>query len=257
MRNFIVEKELITKGLIDAYRKFLNTELQVEDKSKFDLVTSFDKNIEEYLMSIIKDKFPNDNILSEEFNPNTDIFERTWTIDPIDGTNNMAHSSIVYGLQVSLIENNEIVFGAIYLPNQNEMYYAIKGEGSYLNDRKMPNSHNVDINNIIISLGDFSHKSSDISENQLRIVKNLKDNVARIRMFGAACYDYTFAALGRTDGIIMITKNLWDIAPGIIICKESGMIVTNLCNEKHKFGDNGVIVSANEEVHKILVEACK
>lgn len=257
MKQYEKEKELIISCLKESYNLFSQQGMSIENKKEFDLVTSFDKNVEQYITNIINKEFPEDAILGEEFCPNTSILNRTWTIDPIDGTNNMAHNSMVYGLQVALIENDEIVFGVIYLPHLNEIYYGIKGFGSFLNDKKIETNRTVNANNIMVSLGDFSHNSKEISEMQLNIVKFLKDKVARIRMFGAACYDYTFAAIGRTDGVIMLSRNLWDIAPGIIICKEAGLNVTDIKNRPYKIGELGVVVSANKDLHNILIDACQ
>lgn len=74
---------------------------------------------------------------------------------------------------------------------------------------------------------------------------------------GLRCVDFSYTAIGRVDGSVVITNNLWDIAPGLLLCKEAGMIVTNLDGEIHNLFDKGVVVSANCEIHELLIESLK
>ena len=77
----------------------------------------------------------------------------------------------------------------------------------------------------------------------------------KIRMFGSACVDFTFVAEGRTDGCVVITKNLWDLLPGLFLCKEAGAVITNPEGTPYKFYDEGAIVSANKTLQDLIVEA--
>lgn len=251
--NYLEELEFIKGQMIIAFEKFGNIELHTAQKTAFDLVTDIDINIEKQLTEVILKKYPADLIHGEEFSAMAHIDRRTWTIDPIDGTCNMASGSKLFGMQCSLIDNGEIVLGVVYLPHFNEMIYATKGFGSYCNGKKIKVNNRIETNNAIVSFGDYPHtKGSNIAEIQHSVIRKLYPQLAKIRMFGAACMDFSFVAQGRTHGTVVITKNIWDIAPGIIICKEAGAVVTNLKGKTFKIGDDGVIASANTTLSTLI-----
>lgn len=254
--SFDFERELLSKKIIDIYNK--NTRQGISNiiqKSTFDLVTDIDFNIEKDLSKVILENFPNDLIHGEETTHKELTDKRTWTIDPIDGTCNMANTIPVYGVQLALFEKNEPVLSMIYLPNFNMFMYAVKGEGSYLNGVKVNVKQNNPLNNAMISFGDYTHKSVLLADLQHKAIGYLYPRIAKIRMFGAACVDFLCCASGKTDGTVVITKNLWDLAPGILICKEAGAIITNLTGEPYHFGDEGAVASCNMEIAQLLNNA--
>lgn len=252
------EKDFIIDIMKEAYNKCASKEFNTLQKTDFDLVTNIDLDIEKEISTAIKEKFPTDHILGEEFSHDEEIVGRTWTIDPIDGTCNMAHGIKLYGVQCSLINNGEIVLGVVYLPHFNDVIWAVKDEGAYSNDNRINVNHEVALNNAIVSFGDYPHKATtELADMQHKAIKNLYSKIAKIRMFGAACLDFTCVGQAKTDGTVIITKNLWDICPGIIICKEAGALITNLKGEDYKFGDVGVIACANSELLNLIVESFK
>ena len=230
------------------------TQEDIHQKSAFDIVTETDFNIEKYLMNGIASEFSGDHILSEEYNSDNGIIERTWIIDPIDGTCNFKQNIPLFGIQCALVENNEVVLSYMYLPVYNEEYHAIIGEGAWKNGTKINISDNT-LNNALVSFGDYPHTSAEKSQRQHKAIGFLSDKIAKIRMFGSACIDFVYVAEGRTDGCVVITRNLWDILPGMFLCKEAGAVLTNLEGEPYKFYDEGVIVSANKTLQDLIVEA--
>lgn len=228
---------------------------KIVNKSKFDLVTEVDENIELYIIDKIKQQFPHDYILSEETLSQQEIKQRVWTIDPIDGTCNMANGSKLYGVQCALIEDNKIVLGAIWLPHLNEEYYAISGSGAFLNDQPITVAHDVSTNNAIVSYGDYSHNSASSASLQHASIGTLYPKIAKIRMFGAACMDFSFVAAGRSTATVVLTKNIWDIAPGIILCTEAGAMVSNMTGGNYCIGDFGVVASANDTLHHMILSS--
>lgn len=245
--NFIKEQMRL------AFEKFGNDGFHTSQKSTFDLVTDIDINIEKFLSSAIRAKFPKDRILGEEFSSSERLDGRTWTIDPIDGTCNMANGSKLYGMQCSLICDGTISLAVVYLPHFNEWIYATEGSGCYCNGVKITVASDVAVNNAIISYGDYPHtKNSYAADAQHAAIKILYGQIAKIRMFGAACMDFSFVAQGRSHGTVVITRNIWDIAPGILLCREAGAIVSNLNGLDYKLGDNGVMVAANAEIFNLM-----
>lgn len=253
--KYELEKNFIIEVAKKAYEKFSKEDLTIEQKGDFDLVTTLDKNIEKYITEEINKKFPTDKILGEEFNSTCEISGRVWTIDPIDGTVNMANGINIFGMQCALIDNNEIVLGVIYLPNLDEVYYAVKGEGAYFNNNRFYTNNNVLAKDAIIAIGDIPHDDERYAKRELKAIEYMYDKVAKLRIVGAACYFFSFAAISRFNATVLMTLNVWDIAPGLIICKEAGMKVTNADGKEYHFGDRGVIAAANDEIFDLLLKA--
>lgn len=250
------ELDFIVKAMRQGFKKCFSRPTDIENKTSFDLVTDVDKSIEKYLTEQIKLTFPDDTILGEEFSSKQILEQRTWTIDPIDGTCNMANGMQLFGMQCALIADGRIVLGAIYLPFLNEMLWAEQGKGSFCNSQPISVNSAVTLNNAIVSFGDYPHKeTSKVANIQHQAISRIFSRIAKIRMFGAACMDFSMVAQGKTHGTVVTTTNLWDIAPGIIICQEAGALVRNLRGEDYKIGDEGVVVCANQSVAELLASA--
>lgn len=249
--GFIVEK------IKEGYELFCSDgPKSIMQKSRFDLVTEIDNNIEKFISTEIKKRFPGDNILGEETSSEAGIAGRTWTIDPIDGTVNMASGIKLFGIQCSMIENGDIVVAAIYLPHFGETVTAVKGGGCFLNGKRTCVNKDFSVNNAIVSFGDYPHKStSRVADLQHDAIRKLYSRIAKIRMFGAACIDFAFVATGRTEGTVVITNNLWDIAPGILICREAGGRVLDLNGRDYRLGNEGVIVGADEKTARMIADS--
>lgn len=257
MSSYIKEKELLLNNIKTVYHRYADFGIsEIRQKSAFDLVTDIDCNIEQELSQLILSNFPNDHIHGEETTHEQQIVGRTWTIDPIDGTHNMACGIKLYGIQCALFDNGEPVLSVIYLPHFNQLYYAEKGCGCYLNDKPVYVKQNAPLNLAVVSFGDYPHnKSPRIANRQHSAIRHLYTRIAKIRMFGAACIDFASVAGGNSDATVVITRNLWDIAPGILLCKEAGGIIINLEGKPYQFGDVGVIACANNEIAQLLTEA--
>ena len=236
----------------EAYKKYVDLDhLNIKDKSQYDLVTTIDVNIEKYLIEKLNKEYPRDKILSEETNSDTVISGNTWTIDPIDGTYNMANHLNMFGVQVSMYKDDEIYLSLIYLPCFNETYYAVKDQGSYLNDKRI-RVNNRNLEHSLISFGDFPHDNLKDLETQHKLMHSLSKKVAKIRMFGAACIDFSSVASGKTDATILFTKNKWDIAPGILLCKEAGALIKDLDGD-YTSESPVVIACSNEEIYRAFL----
>lgn len=253
IKDFLIDtmERAIQKHLTDNPEKTL-------DKDEFDLVTSVDYEIETFISEAINNKYSNDVIIGEEFSPNK-VYElgRCWTIDPIDGTVNYARGRREFGVQCSFVRDGMPVVAVIIVPYSNKKYWAIKGEGAYLNNIPIHVSENTMVDKSIVHFGDFSHKNDGIRKIQNKSIEYLSSNVSKIRMVGAACIDYSSVAEGKADGLISITKNVWDIFPGIILCQEAGAILTNIDGSKYKPGDEGVIAASNNTMFDVLLKSIK
>lgn len=254
--EFVKELDFITERIRLAFARFAcSGPKDVRQKSAFDLVTEVDIHIETYLTECILEAFPDDRIHAEELSSDRAVTGRTWVIDPIDGTCNFAHGIPNYGIQCCLFVEGEPRLAVIYLPRQQEMYTAIAGRGCFLNGEQITVDRNVTAGNALISVGDFTHKSHRLAARQYRAVGYLYPRVAKLRMYGAASVDFALFVSGRLSATAFTTRNLWDIAPGILMSREAGGIVLGLDGKPYDFTKEGVLVAANEEIAKLMTDA--
>ena len=144
---------------------------------------------------------------------------------------------------------------AIWLPCQDELYTAVAGQGCFLNGRPVSVDISVTADTAVISVGDFTHKSDRLAALQYRAVGYLYPRVSKLRMYGAASVDYAFFVSGRLAATVFTTRNLWDIAPGILLSQEAGAIIMGLDGEPYDYSKEGVMLAANEEIAKLMKDA--
>lgn len=250
------ELNFITGKIKEAYSRFAASgPKDIRSKSAFDLVTEVDVNIERFLTERILSAFPGDKIHAEELSSSQEITGRTWVIDPIDGTCNFAHGIPTYGIQCCLFDEGEPKMAVIYLPCQEELYTAMEGEGCFLNGEKVTVDKTVTADTAVISVGDFTHKSDRLAALQYKAVGYLYPRVSKLRMYGAASVDYAWFVSGRLAATVFTTRNLWDIAPGILMSREAGAIVMGLDGQPYTYSKEGVMLAANEEIAKLMQDA--
>ena len=250
------ELNFITEKIKEAYSRFaLSGPQDVRSKSAFDLVTEVDVNIERFLTDAIGATFPDDKIHAEEFSSSQKITGRTWVIDPIDGTCNFAHGIPTYGIQCCLFNGGEPRMAVIYLPRQNELYTSMEGQGCFLNGEKVSVDKSVTADTAVISIGDFTHKSDRLAALQYKAVGYLYPRVSKLRMYGAASVDYAWFVSGRLAATIFTTRNLWDIAPGILMSREAGAIIMGLDGQPYNYSKEGIMLAANEEIATLMKDA--
>ena len=247
MTPYANELNVITQAMKKAYLTHGHFST-VKEKARFDPVTDADLNIEVFLKEAITQAFPQDAILGEETASTTAIEGRTWTVDPIDGTANFAKGIPLFGIQCALFEGGVPVVSAIYLPNFDEMYTAIRDRGAFCNGvalKVVPSP----VERSVVSFGDFSHARPDDFTDQHRMQYLASTHVAKIRMFGSAAVDFCALAAGGLDGVVLFTKNQWDLAPGMLLAREAGAVITDPAGEPYTLGSSrGVTATASQEL---------
>lgn len=220
----------------DALKKKLN--LEIHEKKDETFVTDSDVMVEKLITSRILEKFPNDNFVTEELNPENTINGRTWIIDPIDGTAHYMKKSIYWGVQVAFIDNNEVKFSIIYIPKLNEMYYALKGKGAYMNDIKI-SLDNYTMHESIIEFCGSMHKCLDSKKKifDKLILNEIKP--ANFMHINSCCYAFANLLSNRTNVMILSTKKPWDILPGVFMTEELGI-------KKYSFNDLTIFSNSRE-----------
>ena len=232
--------------------------LQVSLKGPGDFVTVSDKRVEKILIDELQRARPNYSILSEEIGLIKKDEEFKWIIDPIDGTANFLHGIPHFGISIGLEHNKEIICGIIYDPIKNEMFFAEKGNGSYLNDQRMRVSARSKLMDCIIFTGGPSFKSNDEDKKlSLKEYEKFSSKVGiPLRKMGSASLDMAYVAAGRCDGFWQRNLNYWDIAAGIILVKEAGGFVTDF-NGNDKYIENKNILVTNSKINEQMIEILK
>ena len=232
--------------------------LQVSLKGPGDFVTVSDKKVEKILIDELQRARPNYSILSEEIGLIKKDEEFKWIIDPIDGTANFLHGIPHFGISIGLERNKEIICGIIYDPIKNEMFFAEKGNGSYLNDQRMRVSARSKLMDCIIFTGGPSFKSNDEDKKlSLKEYEKFSSKVGTpLRKMGSASLDMAYVAAGRCDGFWQRNLNYWDIAAGIILVKEAGGFVTDF-NGNDKYIENKNILVTNSKINEQMIEILK
>lgn len=259
INNFTVELEFATNIIKEASRLYIKvgeTPTNVYQKGEFDHVTSTDYAIEKFLVDELLREFSNDQIISEETHIAEITDERTWVIDPLDGTSNYARKIPIYGIQMALLINKKPVVAAIYLPEFEEMYSAAIDRGSYLNGSRIYVSSCRNLSQAIVSMGDFSKGSDRADKNRVRLagVCAIANHIGRLKMWGAACYDLASLASGKTDAYLVYSYNIWDIMPGYLIAKEAGAVFKQLTGEAFDYTATTLIGAANPKLVNELLE---
>ena len=229
--------------------------LKIYFKNDKDLVTETDKKVEHFLVDKIKKHYPDHCILAEE---ETDINKDNkykWIIDPLDGTTNFIHKIPFFAISIGLMKNDEVILGVVYNPKLDEMFYALKNQGSFLNDNKIKVSNNEKLINALVVTG-FACLRSGLKHNNLPNFVDIAKEVRGIRRLGSASLDLCSVAYGRFDAFWEMNLNPWDVAAGTLIVEEAGGKVTdfNLGNT-HLTGKQ--IIASNNKIHNIIQKFIK
>src|SRR5690554_1662206 len=249
--NYNNELNLLKTITKQIYEDAILTVKHTSFKGEQDIVTSTDLYIERHLIEKIKLAFPNDFIHSEEYHNKTILKDRTWLIDPIDGTSNYAAHLGLYVVQIALYDKGDIVLSYIYAPSFNKTYYAIKGEGAYLNDKKYHVSDKQDPSNFMISMVGLSHKSSDKTYFK-KIIDLSIDHKFKTRMLGSIGLELALTSEGIFNLFYTNVTNLWDLCPGILLVKEAGYILLNEKNEPYQLQDKNLFVCKDQKSVDII-----
>ncbi len=230
------ELQLIKSTLPRLFAETEKEQAKISYKKMSEVVTSSDLFIESELIRVIKDAFPSDFFHSEEFNQYTELKNRTWIIDPIDGTSNYAHALDLFVNQVAFYDEGNIVLSVVYYPRVQKIFYAVKGEGAFMNGEKISVADSTSKNNLMSLVG-ISHQTEKNKDMFYQMIRFGYLNNIKIRMLGTLGYEMTAVASGSFSMLYTDVKNLWDIAPGMLLVREAGGYVVNQDGDDYQFGD--------------------
>ncbi|OUS07138.1 inositol monophosphatase [Rhodobacterales bacterium 52_120_T64] len=252
MSNASANMNIMVKAARIAGRKLLRDfneveNLQVSTKGPGDFVSKADTTAEETIREQLTEARPNYGFLGEE---SEEAFgedpTRRWIVDPLDGTTNFLHGMPHWAISIALEHRNEIVAAVVYDPVKDELFRAEKGEGAWLNDRRMRVSGRTEMIEMVFATGVPFGGRSDLPET-LQDLARLMPACAGVRRWGAAALDLAYLAAGRYDGYWERRLNAWDIAAGILLVKEAGGIIESIDTDESPLV-SGDIIASNEPV---------
>ncbi len=235
-------------------------QLQVSVKGPGDFVSQADIRAEQTLRDDLNKARPGYSFLLEESGASgSDNWTWRWVVDPLDGTSNFLHGIPHWAISIALEHrlpdgSSELAAGLVYSPTVDEMFWAEKGAGAYLNSRRLRVSGRRDLREAIFATGiPFAAVAARHRLAFARTLGVLMPQVAGIRRFGAASLDLAWTAAGRYDGFWEFGLKPWDIAAGLLIVREAGGYATDPQGGDPR--DSGDVVAANPHLHVVLREA--
>ncbi|MCZ6821102.1 MAG: inositol monophosphatase family protein [Calditrichaeota bacterium] len=224
----------------------------VSQKQQFDFVTEVDHLAEKSLIEFIHKRHPKHDILAEESGRQFSDSEFQWIIDPLDGTKNYIHGIPAFAVSVALRKSGEIIAGAISDPSRDEIFYADKGGGAFLNGKAISVTDTTDFSKCLLATG-FPFRAKHLIQPYLGAFKVLFERISDFRRAGAAALDLAYVAAGRLDGFWEVGLNIWDIAAGALVVEEAGGKVSDLFGEDSHL-NTGNIVASNNRIHEEILE---
>lgn len=232
---------------------FFNGKFSVSTKSMVnDLVTEADIASEKAIISIIKETFPEHFILSEEAGEIKMDSEYKWFIDPIDGTVNFANGIPLCCVSIGLEKAGEIILGAVYNPVINEFFFAEKGSGATLNDKKIQVSDKAEVATSCLVTG-FPYSYLDMPNGPLQVFERLIRKGIPVRRLGSAAIDLCWVAAGRFDGFYEHKLQAWDSAAGSLIVTEAGGRISDHQGNSYSPFTHQVLAT-NGKIHDELMD---
>ncbi len=225
----------------------------VTAKSHNDFVTEVDQAAEAAVIDVLLQAYPGHAILAEESGRSRGArdSEYLWIIDPLDGTTNFIHGFPVYAVSIALAHRGQVQQAVVYDPARNDLFYASKGRGAFLNDKRLRVSKRTRLLESLIGTG-FPFRKGDNFKRYLKMFEEVMQHCAGLRRPGAAALDLCYVAAGWYDGFFETGLNPWDIAAGSLMVTEAGGLIGNFTGESD-FLYQREIVAGNPKIYGQLV----
>lgn len=222
--EYVARKAALEAG---EYLKQSFNKTNIHEKStSYDLVTDADVKSQEIIYKIISENFPDHSFLGEEEENRASLSsDNLWIVDPIDGTNNYAHGIPHFSISIAYAENGDVKFGLVFDPFRDEVFHSVKGQGAFLNNKKIVSTDIKTLTKAVIATG-FYYDRGGLMERTLETIKILfKYPIQGIRRNGSAALDIAWVACGRFDAFFEYQLSVWDFAAGLLIAKEAGAVI--------------------------------
>jgi len=226
-------------------------EFRVSEKGRSDLVTDADFASQTAIVKLISERFPDHHMLGEEgLTRQEGASDYRWVIDPLDGTSNYVHGFPYYCVSIGLEFQGELVLGVVYDPNRDEMFSAFRGQGAKLNGKSMTTSRILSLDQaMLVASLPVGTNGRDIAVDRfLRVLPEAQT----LQRTGSAALNLCYVSAGRIDGYWSSNLKPWDMAAGVLICRESGGIVTSIEDSSFTIETPSLLATNGTNIHADL-----
>lgn len=247
----ILEK---VKNLAESTGRFILKEAErfsIDDaasKGLNDFVSYVDLGSEKILVEGLNKILPEAGFITEEGTVKNTKEEYSWIVDPLDGTTNFMHGLPAYSISIALVKGDEIILGVVYSIKNNEMFYAARNEGAWLNGKQIYVSDTSRVKDMLVGTG-FPYTNYKLLKPYLDTLKYFIESTHGVRRIGSAAIDLAYVACGRFDSFYEYNLNPWDVSAGILLIREAGGIVSDFSGEEKNITGKEIIAS-NSSVYK-------
>jgi len=224
---------------------------QFSRKGKYDWVTEVDKESERAILKVLRKEFPGHSIKAEESAPAEAAQSRQWLIDPLDGTVNYMHRFPMFCVSIGFVERGKLEVGVVYDPIREELFTARRGQGAFLNGRRIRVTSCSSFDESLLATG-FPFRAKDKMDLYIGSFRKVFLKTGSIRRAGSAALDLAYVACGRMDGFWEMALQPWDMAAGALLIQEAGGRVTDFFGRR-EFLEQGHVLAGNRPIHRKLL----
>ncbi|MBS1170480.1 MAG: suhB [Burkholderiaceae bacterium] len=225
------------------------SQIKVTEKNQNDYVTEIDQAAEQAIVEVLQKAYPGHAVLAEESGASANLHDEAefvWIIDPLDGTTNFIHGFPQYCVSIALQQRGVTTQAVIYDPTRNDLFTASKGEGAYLNDKRIRVSKCTKLTDSLIGTGFPARDLSKLDE-YMAMFKTITEKCQGLRRPGSAALDLAYVAAGRLDGFFEKGLNTWDMAAGALLISEAGGIIGDFKGEQ-TYLEKGDVIAGNPKI---------
>ena len=227
--------------------------VRIKQKEVNDFVTEVDAAAEAAIIEMILEAFPNHGIWAEESGREhgNKFSDHIWIIDPLDGTTNFIHGFPVYCVSIAVQIAGKVDHAVVFDPTRNDLFFATRGRGAYLNDRRLRVSKRERLDQALISTG-FPFRPGDNFPTYMAMMSDIMTKTAGLRRPGAAALDLAYVAAGFTEGFFETGLMPWDMAAGSLLVQEAGGLIGNFTGEAN-YLEQKECMAANPKIYAQMV----
>lgn len=247
-----------TGNFISGEAKQFNIK-DINTKGLNDFVSYVDLNSEKMLVEGLNKILPEAGFIAEEGTVENTNKELSWVVDPLDGTTNFMHGLPAYSISIALMKGDEILIGVVFSITNNEMFYAARGSGAWLNGKQIHVSETSRVKDMLVGTG-FPFTNYRLLNPYLDTLRYFIENTHGVRRIGSAAIDLAYVACGRFDSFFEYNLNPWDVSAGILLIREAGGIVSDFSGKQNKLSGKEIVASNNagyKEFFKVVKERMK
>lgn len=224
----------------------------IHKKGAIDLVTQADIESEKIIIDIIRRRCPDHAILAEESGSIEGNAEARWIIDPLDGTTNFAHGIGIFAVSIAFSFQDQLCVGIVFNPVSQELFTGIRGQGAYLNNRKITVSSCSPLSDSLLVTG-FPYSFKEHLNPLMQRFTRCLIKAQGVRRLGSAAIDLCYVACGRFEGFWEENLKPWDTAAGVVIAREAGARISDFSNNTFSL-DHHQILATNGLIHDEMLE---